>query len=487
MIDKRYLAAAFAAILAVSAAAQIRPRVAANDLKADVSFLASDALQGRGTPSPGLDIAAEYIAAQFRRAGLEPAGDDGYFQTANYQSVTPILDGLEMTFEAGATSLKADKSAMALQEPVAADLSRAPVVKTELGNAAALDALTPERVRGKVLIGEIPDAGGAFYAAMMRLRAAVAKLEPSLVILIRKGAIGTNLRARLRDASAPASRVPILVLWDATIRAAASAAGDATVSVHIAAPTVQPVKLRNVIGVLRGSDPALKDTYVVVSAHYDHLGVRGTGEGDHVFNGANDDASGTASVIATANALAEQAERPKRSIVFMALFGEELGGLGSRYYCQHPVFPTARTVADINLEQLGRTDDMEGPRPLQFNLTGFDYTDIAATFSKAGSETGIKVVKHEKNSDAFFGASDNASFAEIGIPSTTLSVSYIFPDYHKVGDEWPKLDYENMAKVDGAIALGLFRIADSAVAPQWNRNNPRTARYVQAGEKQQRD
>jgi hypothetical protein len=107
MIDKRYLAAAFAAILAVSAAAQIRPRVAANDLKADVSFLASDALQGRGTPSPGLDIAAEYIAAQFRRAGLEPAGDDGYFQTANYQSVTPILDGLEMTFEAGATSLKA--------------------------------------------------------------------------------------------------------------------------------------------------------------------------------------------------------------------------------------------------------------------------------------------------------------------------------------------------------------------------------------------
>ena len=152
--------------------------------------------------------------------------------------------------------------------------------------------------------------------------------------------------------------------------------------------------------------------------------------------------------------------------------------LGSRYYCQHPVFPLAKTVADINLEQLGRTDDTEGPRLLQFNLTGFDYTDIAAFLSKAGEETGIRVVKDEKNSDSFFDRSDNAAFAEAGVPSTTLSVSYIFPDYHRPGDEWPKLDYDNMAKVDDAVALGVFRIADSAEAPQWNKANPKTARYV---------
>jgi len=224
----------------------------------------------------------------------------------------------------------------------------------------------------------------------------------------------------------------------------------------------------------------------VLTAHYDHLGVRGTGEGDHIYNGANDDASGTSSVIEIAKALAALGQRPRRSIVFMTVFGEELGDLGSRYYCQHPVFPLAKTVADINLEQLGRTDDTGGPRLLRFNLTGFDYTNIAAFLSKAGEQTGIKVVQDEANSDTFFDRSDNAAFAEAGVPSTTLSVSYVFPDYHRPGDEWPKLDYDNMAKVDGAVALGVYRIADSAEAPRWNKANPKTSRYVQARENAQK-
>jgi len=479
-----YFAVAITVLLTINTDAQVRQKVRANDLKADVSFLASDALQGRGTPSPGLDVAAEYVAAQFRRAGLEPAGDDGYFQTAVYQSVSTSPDAPELTLEANGATLKADPSAMALQEPAVADLSHAPVVKADLSNAAAMDALSPERVRGKVLMGAISDSGRAGYAAMQALSAAIARLDPALVIVIRKGATGTGARERLREAAAPTSRVPVLAVWDPAIRKAGEAAGDATVSVRIPAPAVETVKLRNVIGILRGSDPLLRDTYVVVSAHYDHLGVRGSGEGDHIYNGANDDASGTASVIEAAAALAGQPDRPKRSIVFMTFFGEEIGELGSHYYCRHPVFSPAATVADINLEQLGRTDDTEGPRLLQFNLTGFDYTDIAATFSKAGSETGIRVVKHDRNSDAFFGASDNESFAEIGIPSTTLSVAYIFPDYHKPGDEWTKLDYENMAKVDDAITLGIFRIAESAVVPQWNRNNPSTGRYIRARERQ---
>ena len=354
MNGKGFLAAVFAAIAAAAAVAQVQPKVTANDLKADVSFLASDALEGRATPSKGLDIAAEYIAAEFRRAGLEPAGDDGYFQTADLKSVLSLLP-----------------------------------------------------------------AGGPVQNSLAR-------------------------------SLAPAAQ--------------------------------QPIRLRNVIGVLRGSDPALKDTYLVLTAHYDHLGVGGSGEGDHIFNGANDDASGTSSVIEIAKALAALPQRPRRSIVFMMLFGEELGVLGSRYYCQHPVFPLARTVADINLEQLGRTDDNEGPRLLQFNLTGFDYTDIAAFLSKAGGETGIKVVKDGRNSDSFFSRSDNTAFAEAGVPSTTLSVSYIYPDYHRTSDKWPKLDYDNMAKVDDAVALGVYRIADSVEAPRWNKANPKTARYVKARE-----
>jgi len=474
-------------LLALPACAQLSPtaqqiaaHLTANHLKADVSFLASDTLQGRGTPSPGLDVAAEFIASQFRRAGLEPVGDDGYFQTATFESVTPNTEGIELTLESGESLVKADKTSITLQEAAACDLNHTPVVKVTVKDAADLDGLTAAQVKGNVLLVEFPESTPAIMAAARRVPAVAAKLEAAMVVMVR-GSGPMPMRggsARLREASAAASKIPVLVVTDPAIRSAVASMKQATLSVHIAAPAITPVKLRNVVGLLRGSDPELKDTYVIVTGHYDHLGVRGSGPGDHIYNGANDDASGTSSVVEIAAALAQLPARPKRSIVFMALFGEEVGGLGSRYYCSHPIFPVDHTVADINLEQLGRTDDTEGPTPGQFNLTGFDYTNIAAILSAAGDEAGIKVVKHEKNSDAFFTRSDNASFAEIGIPDTTLSVSYVYPDYHQPGDEWQKLDYDNMAKVDVAIGVGLLKIANSPEPPHWNVENPKAARYV---------
>jgi Zn-dependent M28 family amino/carboxypeptidase len=269
-------------------------------------------------------------------------------------------------------------------------------------------------------------------------------------------------------------------VWDPAVRSAlAAGATDVKVSAHISAAILEPVNLRNVVGMLRGSDPALKDTCLVLSAHYDHLGVRADGA-DRIYNGANDDASGVATVIEAAAALAALPSRPKRSIVFVALFGEEVGEIGSRYYVQHPVFPAAKTIADVNLEQLGRTDDSEGPRVGQFNLTGFDFTTMAPVFRQAAEDAGVHAVKDERNGDAYFARSDNAMFAGVGIPSTTVSVAYEFPDYHGVGDEWPKLDYGNMAKVGSAIALAAFRLADSAEAPRWNPENHRTTRYIKA-------
>jgi Peptidase family M28 len=453
---------------------QIAARVRAENLKADVAFLASDTLQGRATPSPGLDAAAEYIASQFRKAGLEPVGDDNYFQTATYRMITPVMDGFELT--SGAAKL----TAAAVQDAVATDLKDVAVIKT---SPDELDKLTVEQVRGKVLVLDLSQGGGP---QSMRRLPATAQLEPALTVLLLAGAPrNTGARPVMREASVPASKSATIMVADEAMRTAL-AEPDAKVSAHIAAPKVETVKARNVLGLLRGSDPVLKDTYVIVTGHYDHLGVRATGEGDRIFNGANDDASGTSSVVEIGTALAALGEKPKRSILFMAVFGEETGGYGARYYTSHPIFPLAKTVADINLEQLGRTDDTEGPRPLQFNLTGFDYTDIAAIMANAGKETGIAVVKHEKNSDAFFSRSDNATFADAGVPSTTLSVAYVFPDYHAVGDEWPKLDYENMAKVDVCVALGVWDIANSEKAPEWMRENPKVKRYVEAHDSLQR-
>jgi len=231
---------------------------------------------------------------------------------------------------------------------------------------------------------------------------------------------------------------------------------------------------------LKGSDPALNDTYILVTAHYDHLGVRQTTDGPVIYNGANDDGSGTVSVIELATAFGSAKVRPKRSIVFMTFFGEERGLLGSRYYSQHPLEPIAKTIADINLEQVGRTDDTEGPRVGGASMTGFDFSDIGPIFAAAGKAVGVDVTKHPKNSDSFFGRSDNQAIANLGVPAHTLCTAYMFPDYHAPGDHWDKVDFANMEKVDRMVALGLYMIADSPTEPRWNASNPKTARYVTA-------
>jgi Zn-dependent M28 family amino/carboxypeptidase len=246
------------------------------------------------------------------------------------------------------------------------------------------------------------------------------------------------------------------------------------------------VTLRNVIGILRGSDPALSDTSVMLTAHYDHLGVRDHldtqpgASGDRIYNGANDDGSGVVSVIAAARALASLEHRPKRSILFVTFFGEEEGLIGSQYYARHPVWPLEKTIAQLNLEQVGRTDSSEGRQISNASLTGFDYSDLTSYVQRAGRSTGIRVYKDGPNSDAYFADSDNFSLAEVGVPAETLCVAFEFPDYHAVGDEWQKIDYDNMAKVDRAVALALYLMANSEQPVQWNEANPKTAPYVKA-------
>ena len=238
-----------------------------------------------------------------------------------------------------------------------------------------------------------------------------------------------------------------------------------------------PAWVRNVAGVLRGSDPVLRDTYILVTAHYDHLGKR-AGSGDQIFNGANDDGSGTVSVIELASAFAAQKVRPKRSIVFMTVFGEEHGLVGSRYYGAHPLVPIAKTIAGINLEQVGRTDDEEGPQKMSAGITGYDFSDLGDILRLAGEQTGIRFWKHPVNSDKYFAQSDNQSLADQGVPSHTVSVAYSYPDYHGAGDHWNKIDYDNMAAVDRAVALAIATLANESKAPNWSKTNPKAESYL---------
>jgi len=461
----------------------IRP----GSLRGDLSFIASDLLEGRNSPSRGLDIAAEYIAAQFRRAGLEPAGDDGYLQTVRLASLEPNLEGFELKLTSGDRTLAVEAKEAAVSTSGALDRKNEPIFKIDASDQAQLEAVTPQQLAGKVIL---LDLGRASQSGFRAISGMVQAAKPAALILVsRTGQPQPSRRPPLTDASETAETTPRITLFG---KAAADfydalKPGDAgaTASLHIAEPHKNIVTPRNVIGVLRGSDPALKDTYVFLTAHYDHLGMRPEGtEGDRIFNGANDDGSGTVSVMEVARALGVMKPGPRRSIVFMTFCCEEEGTVGSRYYAQHPLLPLAKTVAQLNLEQVGRTDDSEGPQVGTATVTGFDYSTLTQFVQAAGEVTGVKIYKHPRNSDAYFFASDNGPMAQAGVPAHTLGVTFLFPDYHRVGDEWQKIDYDNMAKIDRTAALAIIGLANSDQAPQWDEKNPKADRYRKAREAQ---
>jgi len=447
-------------------------RISPNSLRGDLSFLASDLLEGRGTPSRGLEIAAEYIASEFRRAGLEPAVNGDYFQAAGMIVKRPDLTGFTMEFSRGKRTMTISPEEVTIETSVAVDLKSAPLFKLAAG-----DSPQPETLDGKVVLVQLRDARA--------VRALLSKAHPALIILVGRTSPGNRPAESLTDPTQPAtprpSRVIVFSPKMADFAGDLKAGGnDATASIYLAAPLEQHTTLRNVIGVLPGSDPALKDTYVLVTAHYDHLGMKAGGDGDRIYNGADDDGSGTVSVIEIANALAAMKKHPGRSIVFMTFFGEEEGLIGSEYYVHHPVFPLSKTVADVNLEQVGRTDSSRGKQIANAAPTGYSYSTMIDDFRAAGEQTGVKVYNAEADSDRYFVDSDNLPFAEAGIPAHSFCVAFEFPDYHAAGDEWQKVDYDNMAKVDRMLTLGIVMLADDAAPPHWNLDNPKARRFAKA-------
>jgi hypothetical protein len=478
-------------------------RITADSLRGHLSFLASDLLEGRETPSRGLDLAALYIAAQFRRAGLEPIGDDGYFQTAPWRNLVIDGEGYELTLAEGDRTRTVALGQISLRDADRAiDVRRAPVIK--IGPAGALDQSPPalDGVKGKVALIDEPETTTARTpelregrSAFFRLRERLVDAGAALIVTVdRKSSAGRGFGSgRLIDPDmgqpprqrlGRSQRTPLLTIHDPQavkwLDSLKSGATTATLSFRLGGPAEHSIKLRNVVGLLRGSDPKLKDTYVLVTAHYDHLGSAPASPGDQIYNGANDDGSGTVSVIELAAALGSDSSRPRRSVIFMTFFGEERGMLGSRYYVKHPLVPRERTIACVNLEQVGRTDSSDGAQLAAASMTGFDYSTLGTTFASAGRKLGIRVFRHPRFSDPYFRASDNISFAERGIPSATICVAYQYPDYHGLGDHWEKIDFANMARVDRMVASGVLLIANDPEPPRWDATNPKAERFAKA-------
>jgi Peptidase family M28 len=433
-------------------------RIRPDSVRGHLSFLASDVLEGRGTPSRGLDVAAEYIASQFRRAGLEPAFATSYFQPLDLREAAIDMDGFECRIyerggEVSVTGIPLSKDGIQVdREPIL------PAKLTSFGTSGAVAVFRGDGTGPEVL-------------------KQLAANDAKLVIVVDP--TGRLARSALRIPVVPADREPKVRdgRWLFVTSFPDNLSPDARITVKAKPVSIRPLSAKNVAGLLRGSDPALRDTYLVVSAHYDHEGMRPFGSGDRIFNGANDNASGVTGVLEMAASFAQLPERPKRSVLFVTFAAEEDGLYGSREFVRNPPVGLTKIVADVNFEHLGRPDADGTSYVGKGSMTGIDFSTIGPSIIAAGRLTGIEFIKHEKYNEQFFAASDNLSFAQRGIPSLTVCNGFLFPEYHAPGDHWEKIDVDNMTGLVRALALGVLTIADDARAPRWNESNEKTLEF----------
>lgn len=215
----------------------------------------------------------------------------------------------------------------------------------------------------------------------------------------------------------------------------------------------------NVVGIIPGSDPALALEAVIIGAHFDHVGIGPAVDGDSIYNGADDDGSGTVAILEIARELVRRP--PGRTVVVLLSTAEEGGILGSRWYLERPIVPLERTVADFQIEMIGRPDSLAGGSGRAW-LTGYERTTMGDHLAAAGSP----IVPDPRPEQRFFFRSDNLPFAIRGIPAHTLSSYNLHADYHTPADEVDRVDFDHMAAVVDAAVQAVRHLADGPT-PTW--------------------
>ncbi|HEV2731907.1 MAG TPA: M28 family peptidase, partial [Terriglobales bacterium] len=217
----------------------------------------------------------------------------------------------------------------------------------------------------------------------------------------------------------------------------------------------------NAVGILRGADPALEHEAVLLSAHLDHLGIGKPVNGDDIYNGADDDASGTTAVLELARVLGG-GPKPKRTVIF-ALFGsEEIGGLGSMYFREHPPLPLKDLAADLEFEMIGRADSAIPEEDLW--LTGWERTNLGPALAAHGA----KLVADPRPEQNFFARSDNFVLAKKGIVAQTISSYGLHSDYHQPSDDLAHIDFRHMDAAIGSLLAPVEWLVNSDFVPRWN-------------------
>lgn len=452
------------------AAPKYAETIKAADLSKHLHIIASDEYEGRNTGEKGQKMAAEYIAREFREDGLmgpvQSNSANPYYQTFDLQKSSwgegHITIGKEKYlmmqdfFPYGSSAFSTEQALEAVYVADAAQVAGAQAQGKLLVTLLATPAEMQTKMRGFSAAAEEAGAKGVVYVMgaepfrMMSERFAHRLKQPSVsrqgestraVNLIASPSVGAALLGTTAD-KLMASTQP------------ASYTAASKVSVHTVRKS-EPLSTENVLGYIEGTDK--KDEVVVVTAHYDHVGVDESLEGDKIFNGANDDGSGTVAVLEVAEAFAQAKKDgygPRRSILFMTVTGEEKGLLGSEYYAENPIFPLENTVADVNIDMIGRMDfDHEKTNDSNYiYVIGADK--LSSELHKINEEMNQKYVNlkldytfnDENDPNRFYYRSDHYNFAKKGIP-IVFYFNGVHDDYHQPSDEVDKINFESAEKV----------------------------------------
>jgi Zn-dependent M28 family amino/carboxypeptidase len=490
---------------------------------AHVRFLASDELAGREAGSPGFDRAAEYVARQFQRAGLQPGGDHGYFQPVQFTRLTleEPASSLALVANGGTITARLGEDAILGLSPESAAHIEAPLVFVGYGlkiPEANWDDLNGGQLKGAVAVY----LKGGPSRIPGNLRSHYSSSQERWKALKAAGAIGSVALTNPKDMEVPWSRIsasrlmPRMVLADPamnetsgvqfsaawnpdqsemlfkgsghTFSSLLDAVNDNRPLPHFVLPWKvrantasrrEPVSSKNIIGVRWGSDPQLTHEFVVLSAHLDHLGLAPKGENDRVYNGAMDDAAGIASLIEIANELQRAGTKTDRSIVFLAVTAEEKGELGSNYYARRPSLP-GQYVSDINM-------DMFLPLfPLKYlEVQGLTESSLGDDIRAVCEKAGVEVQADKEPNKNRFIRSDQYSFIKQGVPALAFKFGYIpgTPEeklfqswyrerYHGVTDDISQpVDTAAAAQFNTILAKLAQRIANAPRAPAWKQDS----------------
>jgi Peptidase family M28 len=507
--------------------------IRADALKGHIFFLASDAMAGRDSMSHEGRIAADYIAGFFYRAGLQPVGDNNtFFQ--NFPMAEARIDREKTRLAARVVSKTGgslDRDyvfgldfTMPRQGNVDISVS-APLVFAGYGITAPeydYDDFKGVDVAGKVIMilthePQETDPRSRFKGAWNTVHAynwwkpEVARQHGTAAILLVQDRVShrpqrtasgpTNAQVRTDrgqhtltspfwdtpvfsvtrrvadELLAPSGRT-IDQLQDAIDRAGtpqSMAVTGVNIDLRRAIKDRQVVQTRNVVGVVEGSDPVLKNEYVLVTGHYDHVGQKD----QFIFHGADDNASACAAVIAMAEALTSTKERPKRSVMFLVFEAEEDGLLGAFHYVDHPIVPLDRTVAVLNMDMIGRDEDSPtwnthaADNRNGVNVVGTLYNPdlrkvIEAENQRIGLTLDYKTDKDDR--EGWFSRSDHYPFAIKSVPMVLFNTGE-HPDYHTANDTWDRINYPKIEKITRLVYLSAWNLANAANRPRFVREN----------------